>query len=186
MPSFALMIRGLNVGGSKPMRMQVLRELLSGLGLKSVRTYLQSGNAVYEAPDRVGRASAKAAERAIRAEFGYEVTAIARTAAEMKAVVAANPFAGRAGADPRFLHVTFLAGLPARQPAVSELPAAPGERVAFSGEAVYLYCPLGYGNSRLTNNYLERALGCRATTRNWNTVRALEAMALGREPQAAP
>jgi uncharacterized protein (DUF1697 family) len=181
-PSFVLMIRGLNVGGKRPLRMEVLREILAGLGLGSVRTYLQSGNAVFEAREAAGRASARAAEEAIRAALGYDVAAVVRSAAEMGRVVSGSPFAGGRGVDPRFLHVTFLAGVPARLPPVAGLPAAPGERAAFTEGAVYLYCPLGYADSKLTNGYFERVLGCRATTRNWNTVRALGAMALGRGP----
>lgn len=166
------------------MRMGILRELLSDLGLRSVRTYLQSGNAVFEAPESAGRTAARAVERSILARMGYDVTAFVRTAAQLRAVVAGNPFAGTGDADPRFLHVTFLAGEPGRPPAASDLPAAAGERVAFSGNAVHLYLPMGYSSSRLSNAYFERVLACRATTRNWNTVRALEAMVHGPGPGA--
>jgi uncharacterized protein (DUF1697 family) len=174
------MVRGINVGGSRPLKMETLKKLCEGLGFAHVRTYLQSGNVVCEAKDSDVRGWAAALERCIARECGFEADVVARSAGALASAIAANPFAGRPAYDPAFLHATFpvasFAGMPLRE---ADLPRAPGERAALSGETIYLYCPWGYGNTKLNNSFFERKMGVRATTRKWKTVLALEAMARG-------
>jgi uncharacterized protein (DUF1697 family) len=102
----------------------------------------------------------------------------------MARLVEANPYAGL-GADPRTVHVTFLAR-PPDVPHREELARLGGEsgpagafgedRFTPSGAEVYLYCPGGYGETKLTNAFLERRAGVVATTRNWRTVTTLAGM----------
>lgn len=184
MASFVSLIRGINVAGRRPVRMERLAALYLGLGFANPRAYLQSGNVVFEAAGRSGRAHAAAIERAILRDLGLGVSVAVLGAREMSAVLAANPLAGRPGLDPAFLHATFLVrdGGPASLDAIA-LPLAPGERAVLAGDVVYLYCPNGYGGTKINNGFFERKLGARATTRNWRTVTALEAMARGEAPR---
>ena len=178
------MIRGINVGGSRPVKMDRLRALFAALGYPGARTYLQSGNVVFAAPRDDGVGQARAIAAAIREDLGHEVDVLVRSARQMTKVLQANPLAAAAPL-PRMLYATFLAG--GKGPptlAGLDLPLAPGERVELVGDVIYLYCPGGYGNSKVHNGYFERKLGLRATTRNWATVTALEAMAHGREVPA--
>jgi uncharacterized protein (DUF1697 family) len=177
------MIRGINVGGSRPVKMDRLRALFAGLGYPGSRTYLQSGNVVFDAARDDGAGQARAIAAAIRAELGHEVDVLVRSARQMTQALRANPLAAAAPL-PRMLYATFLEGAGKPTLAGLDLPLAPGERAELVGGVIYLYCPGGYGNSKVHNVYFERKLGVRATTRNWATVTALEAMAHGREVPA--
>jgi len=156
------LLRGVNVGGRK-VPMAALREAFEGLGHTNVRTYIQSGNVVF---DTKGAAPAvrTALERAIDKTFGLDVTVLLRAPPELAQVAKQNPF----GAD---AYVTFLDGPPDRKrvAALDPSPFAPDEfRVV--GQEVYVRCPNGYGRTKINNTFFEKKLATRATTRNWNTV----------------
>lgn len=159
------LLRGVNVGGRK-VPMASLREVFEELGHTNVRTYIQSGNVVFDAKGSAPSVRT-ALERAIDERFGLDVTVLLRTPAELAKVKAQNPF----GPD---AYVTFLDGVPDRK-RVSTLdpaPFAPDEfRVA--GQEVYVRCPNGYGRTKINNTFFEKKLATRATTRNWNTVATL-------------
>jgi uncharacterized protein (DUF1697 family) len=177
------MVRGINVGGNRPLKMDRLRAIHEGLGFRSVRTYLQSGNAVFEArgPDADGHAVAL--ERRILRDCGFDVTVAVRSSQEMTAALRANPFIGRPLVDPKFLHATFLARHPGKASLEGvDLPLAKGEAAVLLGSIVFVYCPLGYGNTKINNTFFERKLSAKATTRNWQTVTSLEKMARGEMP----
>ncbi len=173
------MLRGINVGGARPLKMERLKEIYRQLGLAGARSYLQSGNVVFSAKGRCG----PEIERAIARECGLEVSVVVLSAGEMSAFVARNPFLGRPNLDPAFLHATFLASrVPKRGLDRERLPMGPGEEAVIVGKTVYLYCPNSYGKTKLNNAYFERTLASSATTRNWRTVVALERMGRGGEP----
>jgi uncharacterized protein (DUF1697 family) len=176
MTTYIAMLRGINVSGHKPVKMEALRAAMAELGLRDVKTYVQSGNLVFTArPDT--RWSAKM-ERRIQDEFGFDVPVVVRTAAELGAVVAGNPFVGDPAVDHSKLHVTFLGESASKTASTLLQPlAAEGEQVRVEGREVYLYCPHGYGRTKLSNTAIEKKLGLTATTRNWKTVQTLLAMA---------
>ncbi len=97
----------------------------------------------------------------------------------MNSVIRRNPFVGEAEIDQSRLHVTFLATVPARAAlkALGDIPAGSDE-FRHSGKEIYLYCPNGYGKTKLSNNVIEKVLATRGTTRNWNTVGKLYEMSL--------
>jgi uncharacterized protein (DUF1697 family) len=178
MNSTVFLIRGINVGGHNLLKMDKLLKLCESLGSKRVRTYLQSGNVVCEARNAGAEKEARALGRRILRDCGFEVQVMARTAAALSAIVEANPFARLPSIEPKFMHATFLAGTPGSSSLEGiDLPLNPGERTLLVGDVVYLYCPRGYGSSKITNAFFEKKLGFCATTRNWRTVTALEAMA---------
>lgn len=183
MATFVSMIRSINVAGSHPLKMDRLRALYEDLGFRGIRTYLQSGNVVFEAAGADAGRHGTAVERRILRDCGYDVAVAALSAGAMSAVAGANPLQRLPGIDPRFLHVTFLVR-PGAAPSLAgvELPLARGEKAVLAGDIVYLYCPLGYGSSKINNAFFERRLSARATTRNWQTVTALVAMARGEAP----
>jgi uncharacterized protein (DUF1697 family) len=202
MRSVAL-LRAVNVSGQNSIPMAELRRVLSGLGLTGVETYLQSGNAVFDAEGALAQTSAQemasVIEVRIERDLGPRVGVLVIAADEFARIAAANPFAGAPDVDERWLHATFLLGSAGESDfgATSEaafsavyeaafgklaLPAEAGERAAFVGApalavpVVYLYLPNGYGRTKLSNGYFERSLGAAATTRNWRTVLALAEM----------
>jgi len=175
MPIFVALLRGINVSGHKPIRMDDLRKSFAALGLDHARSYLQSGNVVFCASRTDTRKLAAAIKARIAQDFGHDVEVLVLTAQELDSLVNANPLRPRAGADEKLFHCTFLS-----QPvAVSDfrklkLPSQPGEQAMLTGQALMLYCPHGYARTKLNNGFFEKALGVSATTRNWRTVLALQ------------
>ena len=114
----------------------------------------------------------------IKRDFGFEVPVLVLGAGELARVVDENPFLKQRGVDLTKLHVTFLAGAPAAA-GLKKMEGVSSGRDAFRclGTTIYLVCPDGYGNTKLSNNAFERALAAAATTRNWKTVTTLAAMA---------
>jgi len=176
MPGFIALLRGVNVGGNT-LSMEQLRAVCAELGAENARTYVQSGNLVFAAPGSASR-WATALERKLAGESRLAVSVIVRTAAKMAKVVAGNPFVKEKGIDPAKLHVTFLQQAPVKA-ALKKLDSlsAGADRLKLAGKEIYLHCPNGYGRTKLSNNALEKALGVRATTRNWNSVNKLCDMA---------
>jgi uncharacterized protein (DUF1697 family) len=177
MPSYVAMLRGINVGGSKPVKMEALRASFEALGFKNVRTYVQSGNVVFEAKERAAAPLVPKLVAQIKRDFGFDVPVLVLAAAELARLVDENPFVKQRGVDPTKLHVTFLAGAPAAA-GLKKMEGVSSGRDSFRcvGQTIYLACPDGYGNTKLSNNAFERALGAPATTRNWKTVTTLAAM----------
>lgn len=166
---YVVLLRAVNVGGRK-VPMADFAAILSGLGFQSVRTYIQSGNAVFTSEREDVAAMEAEIEQAIERMLAVETVAFIRSPEELERIVAGNPFADDA---PR-LYVSFLSGQPAAtdlsrlHPAQFEPDAfAPGERV------LYLIYPNGVHRSKLTNSLIERRLGLKSTARNWNTVNKL-------------
>ena len=175
MPVFVTMLRGVNAGGN-PLKMDWLREACAELGFGDVRTYLQSGNLVLSS-----RLGADTVARKLKAKIDgrtrLPVPVVVRTAAEMEKIVTGNPFLKQKGIDATKLHVTFLEQAPVK-PDTAKLDKLAGDRDEYrlAKREVYLHCPINYGQSKLVNSAIEKVLGI-ATTRNWNTVTTLAAMA---------
>ena len=176
-PTYAALLRGINVGRNKRIAMADLRALVERLGHESVRTHLQSGNVVFESPKRTDKALADGLEKAIASDLGMDVTVMVRRSDELAAVVAAAPFGGRTD-DPKQIHVAFLSEKP-KAAAVKGFGIeefAPDELQVIGREAHLLY-PDGYARTKLTNAVIEKQLGVRSTSRNWRTVTTLVEMA---------
>ncbi len=173
------LLRGINVGGSKILSMDALCEIYSGLGFSCVRTYLQSGNVLFNSPASDEAELANQIESRIELVCGFRVEVFIRQPGDFQAIVANHPFAHQAGAEAGMLHVSFLY----RQPAESAwtklvLPRDIPDKFARGDKEIYLYYPNGFARAKLTTAYLEKALGVPLTNRNWNTVNALYKMSL--------
>jgi uncharacterized protein (DUF1697 family) len=174
--TWVALLRGINLGARNKVSMAALRELFSDLGAEDVTTYVQSGNVVFRGPDSRGDLT-HTIEREIRSRLGLDLTVVLRTKAELARLITGNPFAGDEPSETK-LHVTFLAEPLARKriPTLDDTAFAP-DKLHVTRDAVYLHCPLGYGRSKLSNAFLEKQLGVRATTRNWRTVTKLAELA---------
>jgi uncharacterized protein (DUF1697 family) len=176
MPTYIAMLRGVNVGGNM-LKMDRLREIWSKLGFKNVRTYIQSGNVIFDSPDPPSKWTI-AIEKKLAGKTRLPIHMVFRTATDLKKVIEANPFLKQAGIDRSKLHVTFLGDVVSKDvlKKSGNLTSGPNELRVLGREA-YLYCPNGYGQTKLHNTALEKLLGAKATTRNWNTVNKLYEMA---------
>ena len=174
--AYIAMLRGVNVGGNA-LKMAWLRGACEKIGLRDVRTYVQSGNIVFTS--RLGAPKlAKAIKAVVDAQTRLPVTIVVRSAADMAGIVAGNPFLKQSGVELAKLHVTFLDKTPTR-PALDKLDALAGSRDQYvlAGSEIYLHCPINYGETKLSNTAIEKVLGVGATTRNWKTVTTLHEMA---------
>jgi uncharacterized protein (DUF1697 family) len=174
METYISILRGINVAGQKLIKMDALRKSYERLGYQNVRTYVQSGNVIFTCQDVEIASLEGAISRQIVKDFGYEVPVMVLTANALKQLIDANPFAKDMNKNPAHLHVTFLSAEPGPfdMKAIDE-KRQPGEEIHMASHAVYLYCPKGYGKTKLNNSYLESILKATATTRNWNTTNAL-------------
>lgn len=176
---WVVLMRGLNVGRANRLTMAELRDALAEVGCPGARTYLQSGNAVVDAPP--GTTPAEAATRIARSvsarTFG-DVDARVLEADALRRAVDGNPFPA-AEERPTSLHLFFLSSAPATDAArrLDEV-AAPTEAFALRGDLLYLHAPDGIGRSKLAAS-VERRLGVAATARNWRTATAVLALAEG-------
>ncbi len=177
MPIYVSMLRGINVGGHKKVKMDHLRASLESMGLELVKTYIQSGNVVFRTVKVSSATLSEKIEARILSEFGFPVSVISRTAKEIGQAVANNPFLQEHGIDAEKLHVMFLSEVPA--PAalkkLTDRITAP-EQSRCLGKELYLYLPSGIAGSFLMKAPVDRLLSVVTTTRNWRTVNTLHQM----------
>jgi uncharacterized protein (DUF1697 family) len=158
--------------------MEALRAIYENLGFSDVATYVQSGNVVFRAGEVAFETIAGQINRQIEKELGFEVPVLVMDVEKLQRIAEANPYAAEPEKDPAFLHLTFLANAPDKSGSskLSEKQVA-GEEYFITENAVYLYCPFGYGRTKLNNTSIESALKTSATTRNWKTMAELLRMA---------
>ena len=169
------LLRGVNLGPHRRIKMEPLREVYESAGLTEVRTLLQSGNVVFQTKSRELQRLTVRLEAAFEAKFGFHSDVFLRSADELREVASACPFNGREGCDPARLAVTFLAAPPDKA-GRAKLAAIQGiaEELHAGTRELYIYYPNGMARPQLTAAMLNSALGkISTTTRNWNTVTKL-------------
>ena len=170
MTTYISILRGINVGGKRLIKMQLLKELYESLGYKNIQTYIQSGNVVFQTTKIKATDCANIISQEINKVFGFDVPIIVLEKESFKAIVQANKFAKDKTKEAAFLHVIFLSDKPQLEDVEKITKNDYGEDAFyFEEKAVYLYCPNGYSNSKLTNGFFESKLQVQATTRNWKT-----------------
>lgn len=176
MHTYIALFRGINVGGTGTLPMKELAALLQDLGCRDVRTYIQSGNAVFASRESDAARLAAAVGAEIRARRGFEPRVLLLTRAEFEQALAANPFP-EAESDPQSLHLGFLAAEPPAPDldGIERLKSA-SERWRLIGRVFYLHAPQGVGRSKLAAAS-ERLLGVPLTDRNWRTVQSVAQLA---------
>lgn len=170
------MLRGINLGATRRIPMADLRALFTEAGYEDVATYLQSGNVALRSPASAAELE-RESTRLISERFGFDVPVIARTRAELAAVIRHNPL-GDVVDNPKRYQVSFLSVKlsEARIKRLREVATDP-EAVAVKGREIYAWHPDGVARSKLWNELAGKGLGVTATARNWTTVEALLAMA---------
>ncbi|KUO19081.1 DUF1697 domain-containing protein [Streptomyces dysideae] len=179
--TYAALLRGINVGGSRKVPMADLRTLMTGLGYDGVRTYLQSGQAVFSSDHGDEESLAAELAQAIRKHFGFDVDVIVRDHAYLRAIADNCPFPA-ADLEPKQLHVTYFSA-PVEEERFAEIDRAAylPEEFRLGDRALYLYAPNGLGRSKLAEILSRPRInkGLIATSRNWNTVLKLAEMTEG-------
>jgi uncharacterized protein (DUF1697 family) len=172
--TYIAMLRGINVGRTARIKMTGLVSVFESIGFKNVRTYVQSGNVICRYSGNDIANLIKTIEVKLKSAFHQDINIIVRTATDMQRVIAHNPFLQEPDLDTEILYVTFLSGTPVESGLAQfkQLQVGPDRFIIIDRE-IYLYCPNGYGKTRLSNDFFERKLHVTATTRNWKTVTAL-------------
>jgi uncharacterized protein (DUF1697 family) len=170
------LFRGINVGGHNRLPMKSLVAILEGLGCTDVKTYIQSGNAVFRFPRSSSDTLPDEIRHSVKSEHGFEPMVLLLSARALAIARDANPFP-EGEAEPRSLHLFFLATKPANIDA-GKLAALQNdtERYALLDDVFYLHAPDGIGRSKLAAS-VERCFGVPVTARNWRTVNKILALA---------
>jgi uncharacterized protein (DUF1697 family) len=178
METYIAILRGINVSGQRIIPMKELQSLMEALHFQQVRTYIQSGNVLFQSEVTDLKVLTEKIEEKIFDRYQFRVPVILRTAGELQAALGRNPFLQQSHPETDKLHVTFLADQPtqARIDQVSDQQYDP-DKCHIAGREVFLYCPQGYGSTKLNNAFFEKKLGVTATTRNLKTVKQLISMA---------
>ncbi|MEM8492364.1 MAG: DUF1697 domain-containing protein [Pseudomonadota bacterium] len=168
MKTYVLLFRGINVGGKNLLPMKELTAVLERCGMREVRTYIQSGNAVLKS----SRLPGADLSTALADEFGFEPELLAIESSKFTDAVSANPFDS---ADGKLVHFYFCKSKPAPDEEKISRFKLPSEELRIINHVAYLYAPDGIGRSKLVSN-VEACLGVRATGRNLNTINRLQKM----------
>jgi len=176
MEKYISILRGINVGGRRKIKMAELREALSNIGFKNVSTYIQSGNIYFESKEKDYRKLELQITDLILDKFGHEVPVMVRQSKELKAIFENNPYLPSDEELKRF-HVTFLSEEPTEEDFKNlEVEKHQPDECQLFGRAIYIHVQKGYHESKLSNNFFEKKLKLKATTRNWKTVTKLVEM----------
>ena len=169
MSDHVALLRGVNVGGAHRLPMAQLAEILACCGARNIETLLQSGNALFEAPDDQAYSIAAAVEATLLSALGFAAPIVLRSATQWREIFTRNPFLSE-GADPAHLHVAVWNGIisPGR---LASLDSGRSEVDSFrAGEnCLFLHLPNGVARSKLTNAWLDASLRATCTFRNWAT-----------------
>jgi len=171
MHTYISILRGINVSGKNIVKMADLKQLYQTLGFLDVITYIQSGNVVFKTKEQNINIMKKNINNIITTQYGYNIPVLILKSDKLRKIIESVPFKDF---ETSKLYVTFLANKCTNPPIDLILEKKAGsELVHLSEEAVYVFCPDGYGKTKLSNNFLEKQLKVAATTRNWKTVNKL-------------
>ncbi|MDX9865873.1 MAG: DUF1697 domain-containing protein [Anaerolineaceae bacterium] len=169
MNTFVALFRGINVGGHNMLPMRELKDILAGIGLQDIATYIQSGNVVFTAEQTDTAVLSQTIREAVAHSHGFAPQVLLLTAEELAQAAAANPYP-EAGDEPKTVHLYFLEEAPSN-PDLKKLAALKldNEHFMLINKVFYLYAPDGIGRSKLAAG-VEKALGVAVTARNWRSV----------------
>lgn len=172
MITYISLLRGINVSGKNSIKMDALKKAFEEAGFYNVTTYIQSGNIIFNSNETNSKSLEQLIFNIILNKFGFNVPVTILTIDELEQSLNKNPFSNNS--DEKFIHFTFLKDLPtiSYEKEINNKKAL-NEEIKIINKTIYLYCPDGYGKTKLTNNYLEKVLKVSATTRNLKTTNQL-------------
>jgi len=168
---YVAFLRGINVGGKNKIKMEILREVFSNaLGFENVKTYINSGNVIFETAKTGDDKLTGKIEPAIEKEFGLNIKVMTRTIDEIKSVIENNPFAGQFENE-KDLHVFFLdEELPAEKRDLLLSNNNENEMYDVRNREIFCLLRVSVSDSLMGRDYIGKKLEVSATARNWRTV----------------
>ncbi len=187
MITYIALLRAINVGGQKLIKMEVLRRIFESLGLKDVRTYIQSGNIIFASTSTNSTALTRKIEKKLKEVTGHEVTVILRKFSEIEVLVKQNPFRKIKPGSDGVLFVVFLSAMPTTKPKLPLVSKPENLEVLTikDGAAFVVSRRKKNGLFGYPNNFVEKQLGVSGTTRNWSTVNKIVGFAANVEGKQA-
>ncbi|MFC9724938.1 DUF1697 domain-containing protein [Bacillus cereus] len=177
MTLYIALLRGINVGGHKVIKMAELKRVFESIGLKQVKTYIQSGNIVFESEEDINFLKDRI-QTEIKNEFDFDVPVMLRTHDEFINIIKQCPYEVHSLLEGESVHVAFLTNVLSEEESSqllifkSEL-----EDCYIDEKVVYLFFKNSIRNSKLMNQF--QKLHTPATVRNWRTVNKLKAIVEG-------
>jgi uncharacterized protein (DUF1697 family) len=172
MQTYISFLRGVNMTGHNSIKMTDLAELYNDLKFNNVTTYIQSGNVIFSCIDDLTATEISSKiEKAILERFDYDVPVMLRTVEEMRSYLSVNPFLTELNFDPSRVAIIFLHERPseAQINKVVNINYPPDKFKIIENE-IYIYCPNGFGRTKLYTNFFEKKMGVTGTARNWKTI----------------
>jgi uncharacterized protein (DUF1697 family) len=171
---YVALLRGINVGGNRLIKMEELRQVIEAAGLANVRTFIASGNVIFDASETDPRALAKKIERKLIAAFGHEITVVVLELSELASMAQRNPFKNFDREKDVMLCAVFFAADPPKLKL--PLKSTPENLEVFAvrdGVALVVCRRKQSGWFGFPNNFVEKQFGVAATTRQWKTVQRI-------------
>ena len=167
---YVAFLRGINVGGHNKIKMETLRAIFAALGFSQVKTYINSGNVIFETAETEDDALAARIEKAIEAEFSRKIKVMTRKMTEIRRIIENNPFAGQFENE-KDLHVFFLdAELPAEKRELLLAHNSENEMFAVGNREIFCLLRVSVLDSLMGKDFIGKKLKISATARNWRTV----------------
>lgn len=169
METYLALLRGINVGGHKKVPMADLRQVLTESGLQNVKTYIQSGNVIFQSSNKSIDSIKEKISKAIESHFGFKVPVLVKTKKEMQSVFDSCPFSKEKKENSYF---TLLYTIPEKKiiEEKNNLEKPANEEFVITDNCIYFYSSTGYGRTKYNNNFFERKLNVVATARNYKTI----------------
>ncbi len=169
METMIAILRGINVGGKRKVLMDDLKLLCSKIGLLNVRTYIQSGNIIFNSSGS-NKDIEDQLENAIEEKYGFSVPVIVRTHNELISTINNNPFY-TSDTDINKLHLTLLKNVPKKEGIIqAQTFNYNPDLFSIENKDVFIYCEGKYHQTKLSNTFFEKQLKVQASTRNWKTI----------------
>jgi uncharacterized protein (DUF1697 family) len=165
--------------GHNKIKMTELVSLYKSLGFTDAETYIQSGNVIFEnSENTLFDHIAEKIENGLKETFGHNVHVLVRSADDLKEIISCNPFTGITNFDSSKLAVIFLHKVPS-EGQIDKVRNInfPPDMFYIKGKEIYIYCPNGFGRTKLYTNFFENKMKVTGTARNWNTIIAIFEMA---------
>lgn len=177
MKTFIALLRGINVGGKTMIKMDYLKAIFEQMGYEKIRTYIQSGNVIFNSSEQDVLKMEKNIEEVLIEKAGFNVSVIIRTPEELKNIIELNPFKNNNLLEGERIYITFLSKKPiVSENSVLEANKATKDEIIMTEREVYILSREGYRNTVYSNGFIEKRLGVPATTRNIETTLKLTSM----------
>lgn len=174
MKTYISMLRGINVSGKNLIKMDTLQEMYKNLGYKNVKTFIQSGNVIFQSEEEDISALTSKISLTIQEVFSLNIPVFVKEKSELAKIYKGNPFLKDADKKAENQYICLLSNVINTQliKKIENSKYLP-DTFSFKEDAIYIYCQYGYGQTKLNNNFFENKLKVNATTRNLKTIRTM-------------